>query len=328
MQDITVVPIKNGLNNTQVKSEKKKIIPVPEGLFPLPTICTFIGHKGLGKTNAAINLIKEYQDFGSLNEVYILSPTYHSNPEFEVLNIADDHVYTNVDTVQQDLTTIIDKILKSIDDYILYREFVKAWKRVQAGKGSFTDHLTVQQNGNEPPEVVEEPRPVIIMDDLSHSKIYSASKDNPFNNLALRHRHIGGQVGGEKFGVTVVMMVQTFKSGVPKVIRDGACNQFFMYETHDKKCLEGIYESVAGCLTYEMFIKLFSYATQHPHDFFTMDPYNPDKNKRFRRNFNEYLQIPEEPLSELLKNRRKMKERRAEPTLESLKRRIKKLKTS
>jgi hypothetical protein len=59
----------------------------------------------------------------------------------------------------------------------------------------------------EEPIRLDRPSPLILVDDMSHSDIYSPSRSNSFIDLCLRHRHVSG------IGVTLFMLVQTFKTG-------------------------------------------------------------------------------------------------------------------
>ena len=73
-----------------------------------------------------------------------------------------------------------------------------------------SDEHTMLENADyhKPPEV---PRPslLLIVDDMSHSQIYSTSRQNPFINLCLRHRHIN-----HGKGITIFLAAQTFRSGI------------------------------------------------------------------------------------------------------------------
>ena len=48
--------IPNGLENGPVKHKKIKVPYAPNELFPLHTLCAFIGMRASGKTHAMVNL--------------------------------------------------------------------------------------------------------------------------------------------------------------------------------------------------------------------------------------------------------------------------------
>ena len=307
---IKQVTIARGLKNQKLDTGERETIPVPKDLFPIPTIIAFIAHRGSGKTNAAILLAKEYMNYGSINKVYIISPTYESNPEFKVLDIDEENVYTNLDTTVSDLTKIEEQVKEDAQDHMNYEKYVNAYKKwrkllnaqhlmdeeekmsvIMKYQLSAEETLTLQLNHfKEPPKDIPKPRPLLIMDDLSHSDIFSGSKDNPFSNLALRHRHVGGM----NYGISIFIMVQTFKTGVPRSLRQGAVQQFCIWKTHDESNLKEIYQSIANSCTYDQFKEMYEIATAGVHDFLVVDPYDRDKNKRFRKNFDTFL-IPKSP---------------------------------
>ena len=78
------------LVNGSVKHKKIKTPYSGKEWFPLHTLCAFIGMRGSGKTHAMVNLAKRYLDDGCFTRVFIISPTYESNPIFHVLKIADE----------------------------------------------------------------------------------------------------------------------------------------------------------------------------------------------------------------------------------------------
>jgi predicted AAA+ superfamily ATPase len=67
----------------------------PPELFKLHALMGFIGMRGSGKTHAMVNLTKKYLEEKSFNRIFIISPTYHSNPIFHVLKPQEEDVYTD-----------------------------------------------------------------------------------------------------------------------------------------------------------------------------------------------------------------------------------------
>ena len=53
---------------------------------------------------------------------------------------------------------------------------------------SSDEHTMLENNNFEKPPEVQRPSPLLIIDDMSHSDIYSTSRQNPFINLCLRLR--------------------------------------------------------------------------------------------------------------------------------------------
>lgn len=282
-REIERVHVENGLVNKEVKYKKIKQPYTPPHLFKLHTLAAFVGHRGSGKTHAMVNLTKAYLDEGSFNRIFIISPTYESNPIFHVLDIHHEDVYTNH---QQANTAVSEILLKTKDDsdaydnYEEYMDIFKKWKN----KGELSTHerTMLENNSFKKPPKVPRPSPLLIIDDMSHSDIYSVSRNNPFINLCLRHRHIN-----HGKGISIFMAVQTFKSGIPLPLRQNV-QQYFIWFTHDSGQLEAIYKEVANLIDEETFMELYRESTKSPHDFLTIDTNAPPL-KQFRHNFDTIL---------------------------------------
>lgn len=134
-----------------------------------------------------------------------------------------------------------------------------------------------------PPKLVH-PAPLLFLDDLSHTELYSPSRSNPLNNLTLRHRHLGGQ----GFGVSIEFAVQTFKTGVTKALRENT-QQFLLFVTRDKSVVDGMYEGIGSHCSYDEFIKMYDHATSDPHGFLLVDNNTDDVDRVFRKGWDTFL---------------------------------------
>lgn len=134
-----------------------------------------------------------------------------------------------------------------------------------------------------PPEMLR-PVPVLFLDDLSHTELYSRSRTNPLNNLTLRHRHLGG----EGYGISIIFAVQTFNTGVSKALRENT-QQFLLFASRDVNVVEDMYEGVGGDCTSEEFEKLYHHATSEPHGFLLVDNNTDDKDRIFRMGWDTFL---------------------------------------
>lgn len=297
--------IPNGLKNIPVKHKK---IPQPhaaEELFKLHSLMAFIGHRGSGKTHAIVNLAKRYLDEGSFTRVFVISPTYESNPVFHVLEIEKEDVYMDHTNALGAIQDILKKCKQDSDDYDDYEEYMKAYRKWKRGKTLSNDEHTMLDNNNfdKPSEVIPRPSPLLIIDDMSHSDIYSTSRQNPFINLCLRHRYeyqstlsylahfnfYFRHINHGK-GITIMMAAQTFRSGIPLPLRQNI-QQYFIWPTHDKGQLEAVYQEVANLIDEEAFMKIYREATREPHSFLSIDTTNIPE-KQFRKNFDTLL-IPD-----------------------------------
>ena len=270
----------------------------PQELFRLHTLAAFFGPRGSGKTNGAVLLAKRYIEYGSFTRVYIISPTYESNPAFEVLGAEPEDVYTDIGTVVAAIQEIITKVETAADVYRDEMEYTDMYDRAAEDKKiTAAEQIRLEKEGYREPLPMEKPYPLIIIDDCSHSQIYSTSRSNPFVNLCLRHRHIGG----EGFGCSIFMLVQNFKTGVPKPIRQNL-QQFFIWRTADRSQLEAMWDEFANLIDLESFVRLYHLAVDADrHDFMTVDM-NPANEEigNFRRNFDTALVVRNQ--EELVRN--------------------------
>jgi hypothetical protein len=288
------------LANTKVKAVLPPSPNTPDGLFRLHTLAAFIGARGSGKTNACVLLAQRYLDEGVFNRIFIISPTFESNPQFETLKPDPNDVYKSIANATVDLTEILEKVKEDVDDFEKREEYKKIYNRWVHGHASMRDMNVLEANEFKRPLNLPKPCPLLIIDDMSHSPLYQPSRKNPFINLCLRHRHL------HRVGISIFMLVQTFTSGIPKCLRQNV-QQYFLWPTHDMTQLEAMYHEFANICSYEQFLEVFRAATSQPHSFLTIDVNAADETQRFRRNFDTALVLPAKS-SESLNKRKRRKE--------------------
>ena len=123
---IAEVAIPRGFVNGPIKCRKIRQPYSPPELFVLNPLMGFIGMRGSGKSHAMVNLTKRYLDEGSFTRVFIISPTYHSNPIFDVLKINDEDVYTDPQASQGALTDILKKTAIEAKEYDKFEVYLNA----------------------------------------------------------------------------------------------------------------------------------------------------------------------------------------------------------
>jgi hypothetical protein len=144
-----------------------------------------------------------------------------------------------------------------------------------------------------PPPSLPRPVPLLFIDDCSHSPIYAKGQSNPLVNLTLRHRHIGGA----GFGISIQFAVQTFKSGVPKALRQNTM-QFLIFKTNDLSVVHDIYEEIGAFCTKDEFLQLYYQAIKGAHDFLCIDVNSKSEQRVFRRGFDTFLLLDRETMDE------------------------------
>jgi len=275
---------KKGFENGPVKCKKIRQPYYAPELFKLHALMGFIGMRGSGKTHAMVNLTKKYLEDKSFNRVFIISPTYHSNPIFHVLGARKEDVYTDPQASQEALNDILKKTAEDAKEFDIFETYLNAYNKYRDHKALTTEEHTLLQNQNfRKPEYLPVPRPVLLIDDMSHSDIYVTSKHNPFINLCLRHRHINcGK------GITIMMAAQTILTGLPKALRQNV-TQLFIWPTKDETQLKSIYKEVANLVDKDTYMKMYEAATKSQHSFLTIDNNAPHRSLQFRENFNQFL---------------------------------------
>lgn len=154
-----------------------------------------------------------------------------------------------------------------------------------------------------PPPKIKRPVPLLFIDDCSHSPIYSNSRENPLVNLTLRHRHVGAQ----GYGLSIEFAVQTFKTGVPKALRQNTM-QFLLFKTCDQHTIEDIYNELGAFVTKENFLKVYKRAVKTRHNFLLVDT-NAEKEERvFRRGWDTFLVIVNNESEESILGKRRGKD--------------------
>lgn len=166
-------------------------------------------------------------------------------------------------------------------NYTLENRTYSPGKRIETVLGYMFDDMHPWFH---PPPKIKRPVPVLFIDDCSHSPIYSTSRENPLVNLTLRHRHIGAQ----GYGLSIQFAVQTFRSGVPKALRQNTM-QFLIFKTNDIKTIMDIYEEVGAFVSKKDFIQLYHRAIQDDHDFLLIDMNAERAEKVFRRGWDTFL---------------------------------------
>lgn len=274
------------------------------GLFKLPTVAAWVGGCGSGKTYSICNLLRQYVDHGSITHVFVISPTFHTNEAFDCLAdvIKRDDVYTDITQVIPAFNDVLRKIGVLANAYKAeneYRDAYDAWiaaRKPQDLGAMKPDHARMLERERfRKPVVTPPPYIAVVLDDLSHTDIYSPARSNSAINALLRFRHLHG------IGASFFLATQTFKGGATRCLRDGCIRQFFVYRTKDQDVIESIAHEVASHVSKEEFARLYDAAVgqSDEHTFLTIDCDPPgdtwrERNMwRFRRNYDELLVLPE-----------------------------------
>jgi hypothetical protein len=259
------------------------------------------GSRGSGKTYSLVKFIRLMEKSRYIDPLtgdivpirtFLISPTVDANKHmFETLKSLDDeniyHDYTN-----ELLEQLVEGIKADIDETKDYKAKLKIYKKFvkYAHKKDIMKYFTPEEwNELEMMQFEEPPKPKypagiinnLILDDCLGMECFKISRKNKFQNFLIRNRH---------HCTNVFICSQSIKS-VPKVIRTNT-SLFILFKYANKEViLKDIYEEVSNLCTEEEFLELFEYATNERHCFLCMNFTQGDKNRIFRKGFDEILHL-------------------------------------
>jgi len=203
---------------------------------------------------------------------------------FHVLKAKDEDIYTNPQNTQDAIKSILEKTAQDAKVFDDFETYLNAYKKYRDNKMlTVAEHTMLDNNNFKKPVHIAVPKPVLLIDDMSHSDIFSTSRANSFINLCLRHRHVNNGKG-----ITIMLAVQTFLTGLPKALRQNV-TQLFIWPTKNLTQLEFIYKEVANLVDKEKFMDLYFNATAEKHSFLVIDNNCDHPVLQFRRNFDTIL---------------------------------------
>lgn len=275
----------------------------PEGLYPIHCVCAFIGPRGAGKTTALINLVANYLKHEAFDRLFIISPTYESNPEYDYLfqkmKIKEEHreeyICKSVNRAPAFLENILMEFKADGLEYEAYQKYKQLYDRWRDGEILIQRELDKLSAMNfAKPDDLPRPSACLIVDDMTHTALLS--RHSPYPHLLIKHRH----VGGTNIGMSIFTLVHNFKTGIPKCARQNV-QVFHIWPTADESQLKSIWEETCGgTVPYTTFYQMYRTAIfdeeankkhEQGHNFFVVDPYNKNVQKRFRQNFDKYLKV-------------------------------------
>lgn len=285
----------NGLVNGEVKSKPKRVPIVPSHLPKLHCLCGAFGVVRSGKSNALVNLISAYHKCGGLNMLFCISPTYHSNTSLQTLPFEKDGIFTDSHNSVQALDRIIQLIQARNVEYKEEKIYRKAYRAWQKDNATMAQYAIVNRQQFRKPLIIPWPQPGIFIDDMTHTELMANTINNKLSHLSLHHRHLDG------VGVSIFQAFQTFKSGMPRVVRANL-GLIMLFPTCNMREIEEIYCEVSNNITFETFKRLLFEATKGAHDFLLINKLADDPRKQFGINFDQVFIIdPVEERRKLLK---------------------------
>jgi len=286
--------------NVKIRANPPFLPEIGGDKSPLISMC---GHRGSGKSMTTTNLLQLYNDYpqpdglGLWDRCFVISPTYEENLHYwKFLPIDEEGGDVFIDPTISAVNNIVARIDEDMEEYKEWKENVETAKKAMKkflDKGVYKlseEELILLYSINFKPEELEwkySPRKtppcfLLIIDDCSHSKIYSNSGTNKFSNLTLRNRHKN---------CTIAMLNQSYKTGVPKFLRQGNLSILCLWKVFDKKLIDDIYNEVSNDLTIDEWKKMFKYATdsEDGHSHLTIMFDLPKNEGKYRKNLDEII---------------------------------------
>jgi hypothetical protein len=296
---------------------EKHRVPLPDGVPRPPILGMFVAKRGQGKSTAAVRLLKYYIDHSPpvfhQKFTYVVSPTAESQKHlWDHLGLEEDNVF--VASTEKQVRGIIDDIVVKLKEeklkYDEDQDYIKAYRKLLRGAElTPREELLLDMRDCQPLEnPTPWPRPMLILDDLSHMKVM----DRPwFISLCLRHRHLAGGVS-----LSMIAICQSLRGGLSRVVRQN-CSLICLWSTHDKTALDDLYQECSHLLDKPEFEAVFHAATEDFHDFLAVDLSQHDPNMVFSKNLEKWYQIHQkkiEPEDNIHQNK-KDESVRPEPTV-------------
>jgi hypothetical protein len=266
--------------DAKLKGKPNKVPPPEFSLMPMHTLTTFVGRRNSGKTYAALQLALMMKEEGAINRVFVISPTYHQNGFMTLLECEEGDVYTDSDNAFEHLVEIEGKIEEAAELWRKELEYTIIHGKWKKNKTVLTEpeKMRLDEEGYRQPQPDHKrPNCLLIIDDCSHSVMFSRSTANPLVHLCLRHRHLHG------VGISIFFCLQTYKA-FPRALRLNTC-AYALFKTKDQAEIESFWEEMAGVVDKEDFSRMFEHATREDHGFLWADLCQRDDSKVFRIGF-------------------------------------------
>jgi len=287
----------------KTKIKNFKIQPPEKGAFTIETppdipkmhcMMMVSGKRGGGKSVAVANYVRKLKDSNLMDRVLLITPTFNSNRQiWDIADIDDGDVSEPEINVLQDIIGVVEAEKSEWDMFLLqkeqYREFKKDIQRRPITEIDPELLLEYQDLGffEGPPtwKYAKEvpPRLFLIIDDCMGTDLMKPR--GRLINFCIKHRHIA-----DGLGISVAMLVQSYCAigGVPRPIRENT-TLLLLFKCKDENQRKKIHEEIGADVDLEKFDAMYTYATEQPFSFLTVDFNAKEPEKQFRKQFDEYL---------------------------------------
>jgi hypothetical protein len=292
---------KEQIKNLDIKPPNKSAFSIETDLnFPkLHTLCLASGKRGGGKSVAVANFLKIAYDKGYYDKIFLITPTYESNRSiWDICYIEEENVFEPTKTVLANIKELLKAEREEWDAFLYkkeeYENFISDIRKKTIDiidDDTLLKYLTkgYLEMGYKKPqwkyrkEVM--PRLAVICDDSIGSDLLLPSAG--LTKFVISHRH-----HAKGMGISVFMLVQSYcgigNNGVARGIRE-QITLLLLFKCRDEAMRKKIHSEIGSDIDLDKFDKFFDYATQEDFGFLMIDFAPKNKERVFRKNFNEYL---------------------------------------
>ena len=271
-------------------SEPYAARPIPEFMPPLMHLCGVIGGTGSGKTTSILRFLLWADRAGVYDRLIVFSPTLSREAKGKAF-MASNHKFELTyyeEYTDNRLCLERERMLADIRDWNDFLFDKKAYAKYRSG-GELTlpELWRLEELDFQKPlwKFKHEyyPTCAILLDDhVGRRGVFDANCKSQLVQVCVEHRHLG---------LSIYLLSQVFKNFIPKQLRGGIINLWFLFGTKSTKHMQEIAESVASKIDPKQFIAAWQLATKDsPHDFLMCDYKENDPNRMLRKNFNQYIQ--------------------------------------
>lgn len=262
---------------------------VPPHMPALHFLGAIIGARGTGKTFAMLQLMKMYNTTKTFDKCIIISPTFHADPKYKILEGLDWKLTVYEEYSDALWQTIEKGILDDLDEYDKYLEDLERWRRYMRTKDHDLPKITDDEYGElerldfkKPTTPWKRGRPttILILDDLVGSTIYKANCSGPFTSFVIRHRHSL---------TSVLFLAQIWANAVPRQLRSNL-SLLILFKCKSAGIAKQIAQEFATYMTEEQFAHMWDTATAEKHGFLFLNFEGADGEKH-RSGFDKAFQL-------------------------------------
>ena len=301
------VPLENKIDIEVPKDTRAAFtVETPANIPKLHQVSLWIGKRGSGKSLSCANYIKHLRDKKLVDRVILVSPTYKTQQA--LWNFAGVNEDDALPATHESLLQIQDIMREEAEEWNEYQKQLIVYNKLQhlirnpgqtkidwtllfeADSAGLLDHYTkpVYKYGTRPFSVY------VIFDDIIGTEIFGTKSSSGKNakqllaNMTILHRHVEG------IGLSMAFLCQVYLGpfALPRVIREQS-SFLAIFKTYDIKRIKQMANELD--IPEETFKSLHDFATSECHDFLFVDLITKDKLMKYRKGFNDRIELSDNP---------------------------------